>query len=298
MGYLHIDNLYKNQEILAYPKCYALEKIHGTSAHIRWNEQGLGFHSGGAKHEEFLSLFDRCGLEKRFDTMPLLFPAMAGDDRPAIVVYGEAYGGKMQANAWRYGPVLRFVAFDVKVDGLWLSVPKAEEVVHALGLEFVYWQEGPTTLEWLDSQRDAPSEQARRNGVQGDQPREGVVLRPLIEVVKPCGTRIIAKHKRPDERETKTIRIVGQRFEIDAGVAAAREWVTSMRLDHVLDHLQAEHQRPMGIADIPKVVLAMQEDVAREGAGEVLDDKTTRKAIGHAVVDLFKRRLRNAGEMA
>ena len=34
MAYLHIDNLYKNQEILMFKECYALEKIHGTSGTI------------------------------------------------------------------------------------------------------------------------------------------------------------------------------------------------------------------------------------------------------------------------
>jgi hypothetical protein len=29
MGYLHIDNLYKNVDILLFKECYAMEKIHG-----------------------------------------------------------------------------------------------------------------------------------------------------------------------------------------------------------------------------------------------------------------------------
>ena len=29
MGYIHIGNLYKDQEILLFKECYALEKIHG-----------------------------------------------------------------------------------------------------------------------------------------------------------------------------------------------------------------------------------------------------------------------------
>ncbi len=29
MGYMHIDNLYKDQTILMFRECYALEKIHG-----------------------------------------------------------------------------------------------------------------------------------------------------------------------------------------------------------------------------------------------------------------------------
>ena len=36
MGYLHIENLYKNQTVLMFKELYALEKLHGTSAHIRW----------------------------------------------------------------------------------------------------------------------------------------------------------------------------------------------------------------------------------------------------------------------
>ena len=34
MGYRHIDNLYKNQDILLFRECFALEKIHGTSANV------------------------------------------------------------------------------------------------------------------------------------------------------------------------------------------------------------------------------------------------------------------------
>ena len=35
MSYLHIQNLYKDPRILMLREVYALEKIHGTSAHIQ-----------------------------------------------------------------------------------------------------------------------------------------------------------------------------------------------------------------------------------------------------------------------
>ncbi len=41
MGYMHIDNLYKNQEILMLKECYAMEKIHGSSAHISWKNDSF-----------------------------------------------------------------------------------------------------------------------------------------------------------------------------------------------------------------------------------------------------------------
>ncbi len=58
MGYLHIGNLYKTPHVLLFRECYALEKVHGTSAHIGWNDGLLNYFSGGESHERFKSLFD------------------------------------------------------------------------------------------------------------------------------------------------------------------------------------------------------------------------------------------------
>lgn len=193
MGYAHISNLYKEQTILLFKECWALEKIHGTSAHVSWKDGRLTFSSGGEKHERFVGLFDATLFDK--------FAALGHDH---VTVYGEAYGGSQQKQAWRYGPQLKFVAFDVNVGSVWLNIPDAADVVAKLGLEFVHYERCSTDLAALDAQRDAPSTQAKRNGVEGDKPREGVVLRPLIELQFKTGERICAKHKRDEERETAT----------------------------------------------------------------------------------------------
>ena len=57
MGYLHIRNLYQDQDILLFKECYALEKIHGTSAHIAWDGE-LKFFAGGCNHDRFCALFN------------------------------------------------------------------------------------------------------------------------------------------------------------------------------------------------------------------------------------------------
>lgn len=167
MGYLHIENLYKNQTVMLFRECYALEKIHGTSAHISFKEGQLHFFAGGEKHVNFIKLFDQEALAK----------GMADLGATEVVIFGEAYGGSQQGQSWRYGKELKFVAFDVKIGDCWLDVPNAEQVSHRLGLDFVHWAKVSTEIEALNAERDAPSEQARRNGVVGDQPREGVVLR-------------------------------------------------------------------------------------------------------------------------
>jgi hypothetical protein len=272
---MHIDNLYKNTAILMFRECYALEKIHGTSAHISWHDGTLTFSSGGETHDRFVGLFDEAKLREGF----------AAIGHPDVMVYGEAYGGKQQAQSWRYGKELRFVAFEAKVGDAWLSVPNAADVVGKLGLEFVYFKKISTDLAAVDTERDAPSEQSKRNGIEGDQPREGIVLRPLEEMVKGNGARIIAKHKRDEERETKTTREVNpEKVEVlRQAQAIADEWVTPTRLQHVLDKLG-----PVGMENTPDVIRAMIEDVTRESAGEIVDSKDARKAIGSATAKLFK----------
>src|SRR5271157_1732275 len=99
MGYLHINNLStKCQDILLFKECYALEKVHGTSAHVSWNDNKLGFFSGGEKHERFIKLFDHEALIKVFTERHL---------NQKVIVYGEAYGGSQQGMKDTYGVELR-----------------------------------------------------------------------------------------------------------------------------------------------------------------------------------------------
>lgn len=274
MGYLHIDNLYKNQTMLLFKECYALEKVHGTSAHVGWKGGNVTFHSGGVSNPAFVALFDKDALAAAL--------ANIGED---VTLYGEAYGGSCQKMSDTYGKELRFVAFDVRCGEHWLVVPAAHDVATKCGLEFVHYEKGPCELEWLNGQRDADSTQAIRNGVGPGKMREGVVLRPLVEVTLNNGQRVIAKHKRDEFKETATPREVepGQLEVLQAAEAIAMEWVTAMRLAHVVDKLGAK-----GVEDTGKVIKAMMEDVEREAAGEVVMSKDARKAIGGRAAKLWK----------
>lgn len=285
MGYMHINNLYADQSILMLKECYALEKIHGTSAHISWKDGHVTYSSGGEKHDRFITLFDDEKLTAAFVAL----------GHPDVTVYGEAYGGKQQGQSWRYGNELRFVAFEVRVGETWLAVPNAADVSAKLGLEFVHFKRISTDLASVDAERDAPSEQAKRNGVEGDQPREGIVLRPLEEILRNNGHRVMAKHKRDEERETKTTRQVSpdKLAVLQDAQAIADEWITPTRLEHVLDKLG-----PKTIEQTTDVIRAMIEDVEREGAAEIQMSAEARRAIGSATAKLFKARLQKALQAA
>lgn len=280
MSYMHIENLYKNQEILMLKECYALEKIHGTSAHISYNGGEVKFFAGGGNYENFVAIFDEELLEERFKEI------IVGDE--SVTVYGESYGGKQQGMSAVYGKEGKFIAFEVKIGDSWLSVPKSEKIVLGLGLEFVHYVLIPTDMSKIDAERDANSIQAERNGM-GEHPREGIVLRPIEEITKNNGERIIAKHKTEAYSETKTKREVSpeQIRVLAEAKAIAEEWVTPRRLEHILSNGNVE----LDIKNIGKVIPLMIEDVVREAEGEIIDSKDARKEIGRQTALLIKRTL-------
>lgn len=280
MAYRHIDNLYKNQDILLFKECYASEKIHGTSAHITWKDSKVSLFSGGVEYLNFVNLFDTDALTSRFEELNV----------SEVRIYGEAYGGKCQRMSATYGPDLRFVAFEVKMgQHTWLSVPDAEEVVRSFGLDFVPYVRCSTNLDELDTQRDTPSIQAQKCGIVEARKREGIVLRPLIEVRKNNGARIVAKYKSDNFSETKTPRKVDQKdLEVLAQAnAIAEEWVTDMRLSHVLDKFPNA-----GVEKTGDIIKAMIEDVERESEGEIIKSRKVKKAIGRRAAIMFKERLK------
>ncbi len=277
MGYAHIENLYKNQTILLFRECFALEKIHGTSAHVAWRDGKVHYSPGGESIHKFQPLFNDAALVTLFTEM----------GHPVVTVFGEAYGGSQQGQSHRYGKSLKFAAFEVQIGDAWLAVPQADDVVKKLGMEFVHYERVSTDLAALDAQRDAPSTQAQRNGVEGVHNREGVVLRPIIEMTDNRGSRVVAKHKRDDERETAKPRPVVDPAKLEvltAATAIAYEWVTPTRLQHVLDKLP----QGIGMDKTPIVIKAMVEDVLREAFGEIVDSKEARQAIGKRAAELFK----------
>jgi hypothetical protein len=284
MGYMHINNLYKDQRMLMFKRCYALEKVHGTSAHVTYKEGFITYFSGGEKHENFIKLFDDAALKEAFDKLGY----------PEVTVYGEAYGGKCQGMKDTYGPELKFIAFDVMVGETWLSVPDMDQVATGLGFEVVPWEETDTDLATLDHLRDRPSQVAIRRGCANDAPRlsEGVVLRPLIELRTSNGERVMCKHKGAAFEETRTPRKVADPSKLEVlaqADAIAQEWVTPMRLSHVIDKLLRD-EKP-GMEHTGVVIKAMVEDVYREAAGEIVESKEAKQAIGKRAAALFKARI-------
>lgn len=284
MGYRKIRNLYKHIGILNFKKLYALEKIHGTSAHISYEEERplLHFFSGGASHQMFIDLFNHKELYEKFKSLGY----------KSVTVYGEAYGGKLQGMKNTYGKDLKFVAFEVAVPE-WLNVPDAEKICQQLGIEFVHYELIDATTEEINRVRDEESIQAIRNGCGHGKVREGVVLRPVQEA-EFDGERIIAKHKSDSFKETRTPRELDPEklVILTKSKEIADEWVTEMRLDHVLGKLP----HCISPADTKMVIEAMLEDIRVEAEGEIILSKEAEGAIKTKSAKLFISRLKRGME--
>ena len=290
MGYLNIENLYKVQHVLLFREVYAMEKIHGTSAYIEYNSMPspqLTFFPGGVELENFTKLFDKTALLPKLQALGV----------QNVVVFGEAYGGKCQAMKDTYGPDLRFIAFDVRMDERWLEVPDAEKVATDLGLEFVPYHKVSAAIETLDAERDRPSEIATRRGMGDDKLREGIVIRPLVEMHDGYDNRIIAKHKGEAFSErVRTPRPHPGKLEVlTAAQAIADEWVTPQRVCHVAEHVKAaKPDKTLDLSDMPALLGAIVEDVEREGKGEITESKDARRAISAKAAPMFKSLIRGS----
>lgn len=283
---MHIDNLYKCKgEILEFKEVYALEKVHGTSAHVSFKDESLHFFSGGEKHENFLKLFDQEKLLASFQEL----------GQEEVIVFGEAYGGKQQGMSATYGKELCFIAFEVKIGNTWLSVDRADKVATKLGFEFVPYEKVQCDVEVLVNERDRPSRVAKRRGILEDRPAEGIVIRPPFEVRLNGGDRLIAKFKRDDfsERKSKadTKTVDPEKLKVlENAKEIADEWVTPVRLEHVLDKLPKD----LDMKDVPLLIKSMQEDVLREAGNEIVPSKEALKAIGSRAVKLFTDKLKSS----
>jgi hypothetical protein len=280
-------------------ECYALEKIHGTSAHIKSSFGELTLFGGCVPLSQFRACFSEEVLEQiRIDSTEHEVEVDDGSGnitkktKPAreFIIYGEAYGGKVQKMKSTYGDLIRFVAFDVVFDGMWLDVGKAHNFCFKRGIDFVDYKRIPCTLEAINAERDRESVQAIKNGCGHGKKREGIVIRPINEFLTSPNleSRLIYKHKCDEfsERSTPSDKLVSaEKLQLitEAG-AIADEWVTDMRLAHVLDKMEGEH----GFNRIPEVIKRMIEDVEREAEGEIVTSKEARKAVGDRAVKLYK----------
>lgn len=157
------------------------EKVDGTNVRVMWTESGIKFGGRTANAQMPTFLFDR---------LTELFADKADVLEPGSVLYGEGYGARIQKGGGNYMPDrVDFVAFDAFIGGLWLERVNVDDLAATLGVRSVPLIGRGTLFDAEEKCR------AGFNSEWGDFRAEGLVARPITELLNRRGQRIITKVK-------------------------------------------------------------------------------------------------------
>ena len=176
-------------EYLADNVWHFTEKIDGTNVRVGWDGEGVTFKGRTDKAQMPPELMAK--LEE------LLPPAKLAQtfDCPAML-YGEGFGGKIQAGHKTYGDI-NFALFDVRIGRWWLKQGDVMQIAENLGIERV-----PDVASG-DLDRAIEWTQEGFTSAFGDFPAEGLVCRPLVDLLARSGERIITKVKCKDWKTSR-----------------------------------------------------------------------------------------------
>ena len=162
------------------------EKVDGTNIRVCWDGYRVTFAGRTDKAQipkEVLSV-----LESLFggESKEELFEQTFGT-KPCIL-FGEGYGKKIQKNGELYGEP-NFIMFDAYVGNTWLLRSDVETIAEKFGVKCVPIVNVVTLPEAVEFVRSHPKSNLR------DYEMEGIVCRPIVELLSRRGNRIIVKIK-------------------------------------------------------------------------------------------------------
>jgi len=164
------------------------EKVDGTNIRLMFDESGycsIGGRTDDAQIPSYLLDHLRELLDNAKETIP---QALSGH---AAIVYGEGYGPKIQGGG-KYSQSHRFVVFDVRIGQWWLNRDDVTDIATKLGMPYVPLIGYGTLHDAIATVRKGLVSQW------GDFEAEGIVARPVVEMLDRGGRRIITKIKARD----------------------------------------------------------------------------------------------------
>lgn len=162
------------------------EKIDGTNIRVHWNGHKVTFAGRTDRASipahlmnKLVELFASTETEE-------LFEQKFGEKE--VTFYGEGYGVKIQ-NGGNYRPDVSFILFDVLIGEMWLERASVEEIATAFGIEVVPIIFRGNIDKAVDFVKSHPKSTI------GSADMEGLVGRPMCEMLDRRGNRIIVKVK-------------------------------------------------------------------------------------------------------
>lgn len=307
--YPHIENIENVPTLFELPEVIVTEKVHGSSARIGVLDNVLRV---GGRRLEFTDIRPDtreglCFIQWVLDTGldKKMMEVFVGQN---IIFYGEWHGSGTPKKNWpqvqkgiRYIQGNDFRVFDVKVNGQFIAQDSVADWAAKIGLKTMpILYRGKPDQAVFDSLIDSMSKLGAENGiVDPENTIEGLVIRPPEFVWDKKGNPVIAKLKigkwaerASAQRHPKTA--PKERVVPPGAKEFAKEFVTEMRLEHVLDQL-----REAGIAidksAMGEVMKRMGQDIKREGDKALEDAGLEWKNVSPFVTlltkELFLKRL-------
>lgn len=186
-----IEGAFRNEtvEFLKDNQWVFTEKIDGTNIRVHWDGHKVTF--GGRT--------ERAAIPAHL--MNYLIDTFGGEDaeqvfeqkfgEAEVTLYGEGYGAKIQKGGL-YRSDVSFILFDVKIGNIWLKREDVEDIATTFGIDIVPIVLFGTLDKAVEFVKKKPM------SAFGTAPMEGVVGRPMVEVLDRRGRRVIVKIKAKD----------------------------------------------------------------------------------------------------
>lgn len=176
------------------------EKVDGTNIRIGWDGKQVSF--GGRTDAASIPTLLVNHLKSVFTEEKL----RAQFQETEVTLYGEGYGANIQKSGESYkADGQSFVLFDVLIGNYWLERPSLVEIADALGIDIV-----PVVFTGTLSE----AEDKTSTGIKsewGNFKAEGLVGKPLVEMLSRNGGRVIVKMKTKDYENLPAMRRPSQK---------------------------------------------------------------------------------------
>ena len=167
----------------------ATEKVDGTNIRVMYLKWVDAVKFGGRTDNAQLNAQLIARLQELFT--PEKF-AKAFDDDAEVCLYGEGYGPGIQKGGGRYIDHKDFILFDVRVGDWWLRWPDVEDVAEKLGIQHV------PVIGRMSLADIVPIVESGFTSTFGGFIAEGVVVRPMADLLTRRGHRLLGKLKGED----------------------------------------------------------------------------------------------------
>lgn len=172
------------------------EKIDGTNIRVMWDGKSPLF--GGRTDAAQIPSNLVNWLNQKFMTTQgrwNLVEALGAEGK--VTLHGEGYGAGIQKMGKDYRDSPAFILFDVQFDGLWLERENVDDIARKLGIASVpIFATG--TLDFAINLVKAGKYSQATEYPDLDTVAEGVVCRPVVELLSRRGERVITKIKHKD----------------------------------------------------------------------------------------------------